>query len=307
MAEEIISVGKILSVLDEKGFSYSYAGDQNAEISGFSSLAGYRHGTLTWIKKAEGYEACGSPADITLAVVERGLKVGFDNAIEADNSKAAFFAVLRELWGADAPKSGVGTGTVIGPKAVLHDACTVGCNCTIVGEIEIGENTVIENNCVIQGRVRIGRNCIVHSGTVIGCDGFGYSFDENGAPVKVEHFGGVSIGDSVEIGANTCIDRGTIDDTVICANAKIDNLVHIAHNVQIGESACIVAGAAVCGSARIGRGAYVAPGGIVKNQIEIGEGALIGLGAVVTASVEKDTVAAGVPAKPIRAVKKGDK
>ena len=110
-----------------------------------------------------------------------------------------------------------------------------------------------------------------------------------------------------DIGANTCIDRGTIDDTIIGFNSKIDNLVHIARNVQIGKNVCVVAGVAICGSAKLKDGSYVAPGGIVKNQIEIGQNALVGLGAVATKSVEEEFVVAGGPAKPIRKLQKGDK
>ena len=142
---------------------------------------------------------------------------------------------------------------------------------------------------------------------MIGADGFGFAFSDNGLPIKVEHFGGVIIGDRVEIGANTCIDRGTIDNTVIHDDVKIDNLVHIAHNVVLLRGAVVVAGAIICGSARMGEDSYVAPGGIVKNQLQVGNNALVGLGAVVTKPVDDGSVVAGIPAKEIRKVKPGDK
>lgn len=176
-----------------------------------------------------------------------------------------------------------------------------------MGNVKIGANTVIENNVSISNNVIIGAECMIHSGAVIGADGFGFAFDADGLPVKVEHFGGVIIGNRVEIGANTCIDRGTIDNTIIHSDVKIDNLVHIAHNVVLLKGAVVVAGAVICGSAQLGENSYVAPGGIVRNQLLVGDHAFVGLGAVVTKPVSEYSVVAGVPAKEIRKVKQGDK
>ena len=142
---------------------------------------------------------------------------------------------------------------------------------------------------------------------MIGSDGFGYFSDEENKLIKVNHRGGVVIGNDVEIGANTCIDRGTIGDTIIGSNTKIDNLVHIAHNVIIGNSVCVVAGSIICGSAILDDYSYVAPGGIIKNQIKVEKNAMIGLGAVVNKQVRQNKVVIGVPAKEIRDVGKGDK
>ena len=297
----------ILNWLNEQNMEYKFFGDCSMDVSGFSSLSDYRVGSITWIKKEAAYNDAGRLQDITLAVVQDGVNVDFQNIISTPDSKEVFFAILHHFWGSKIEEGRIGKGTVISKNAIKHPTVSIGHNCTIDGNIEIGENSIIENNVVIQGNVRIGSNCIIHSGTVIGCDGYGYYFEDDGTIGKVEHFGGVVIGDQVEIGANTCIDRGTIDDTVIGFNSKIDNLVHIAHNVQIGKNVCVVAGAAICGSAKLEDGAYVAPGGIVKNQIKVCKNALVGLGAVATKTVEEEFVVAGVPAKPIRKYQKGDK
>lgn len=302
-----MEIREILNFLDENNVGYDYIGEAEIEISGFSSLSNYKKGTLTWIKKETGYKDAGRPVDIALSIVQKGVEVQFTNAIYVDNSKEVFFSVLHHFWGRKIEKGTIGNHTIISGTVVKDASVTIGANCSIIGNITIGANTIIENNVVIQGNATIGSDCIIHSGVVIGCDGYGYFFEDDGTIGKVEHFGGVEIADCVEIGANTCIDRGTIDNTVIGFNSKIDNLVHIAHNVQIGKNVCVVAGAAICGSAKLHDGAYVAPGGIVKNQLEIGENALVGLGAVATKEVEEDMVVAGVPAKPIRKIKKGDK
>ncbi|MCR5687792.1 MAG: hypothetical protein K6G58_07225 [Lachnospiraceae bacterium] len=302
-----MKIREILDRLDEDGIKYEFTGDTDAEIEGFSSLANYVPGCLTWIKKEEKYEEAGRPKDIACAVVQKGVQVDFRNAIIADGSKKVFFGILRQFWG-DAPRSGgVGSGTVISDDAKIDPSAVIGCNCTITGQVSVGAGTVIGNNVVIQGKVSVGDGCDIHSGTVIGTDGFGFTYDDDGTMHKVEHFGGVVIKDDVEIGANTVIERGTIDNTVIGSGTKIGNLVHIGHNVQIGDRVSVVCGNLVCGSSRVEDGAYIAPGGMVRNQITVHENAFIGLGALAVSDVESDMVVVGIPAKPIRKVRKGDK
>jgi len=201
---------------------------------------------------------------------------------------------------------GIAKSAVVITKKIGKDV-SIGENSFIGEDVCIGNQTIIENNVCIYHKVHIGENCIIHSGAVIGADGFGYYINSIGVPEKVKHYGGVYVGDKVEIGANACIDRGTIDDTLIGSNTKIDNLVHIAHNVQIEENVMVVAGAVICGSSVLKQGSYVAPGGIVKNQITVADGAFIGMGAVVTKSTQENMVMTGMPAKPLREVRKTDK
>ena len=302
-----MKIRDILDFLDNSEIDYEFTGKDNREIKGFSALSNYKAGSITWIKNDRGYEAAGRPTNIDCAIVQSNVPVNLNDVIYSRNSKEVFFSILHHFWGNNIEAGSIGVNSVVDENVIKDQTVTIGANCSIIGNITIGANTVIENNVVIQGNVSIGANCIIHSGTVIGCDGYGYYFEDDGTIGKVEHFGGVEIADRVEIGANACIDRGTIDNTVIGFNSKIDNLVHIAHNVQIGKNVCVVAGAAICGSAKLHDGAYVAPGGIVKNQLEVGENALVGLGAVATKEVEDSMVVAGVPAKPIRRVQKGDK
>jgi UDP-3-O-[3-hydroxymyristoyl] glucosamine N-acyltransferase len=138
---------------------------------------------------------------------------------------------------------------------------------------------------------------IIHAGTVIGADGFGYERNEDGTFEKFPHLGGVVIEDDVEIGANACIDRGTLAPTRIREGAKIDNLVHIAHNVDVGRHAAVIAHAMIGGGTRIGDYGWVAPCACLRDGIVIGTRSTVGLGAVVTKSIGDDATVMGAPAR----------
>ena len=164
------------------------------------------------------------------------------------NPRLDFIRVLNRFF---APASSVG---VIHPTAIVEDGAEIGRNvqigphCYISTQSVIGDGTCIHANVVIDNCVRIGKQCEIKSGAVIGQSGFGFERDADGMPLLFPHKGGVVVGDNVYIGANTCIDRGTLGDTVVASNAKIDNLVHIAHNCHIGEGAFVIAGASLGGA-----------------------------------------------------------
>ena len=192
----------------------------------------------------------------------------------------------------------------IHPTAFIHPKAIIGANCyigpfTYIGESTIGENTILHGHCHIYDLVSIGSNCIIHAGTVIGSDGFGYTRDETGAVEKFPHIGGVKIGNDVEIGSNTCIDRGALGDTIIENGVKIDNLVHVAHNVVIKTNAFVIANAMLGGSAKIGNAAWIAPSASLLQQISIGDHSTIGVGAVVTKNVPAGETWTGTPARPL--------
>jgi len=146
---------------------------------------------------------------------------------------------------------------------------------------------------------------MIHAGAVIGSDGFGYTRNEEGLVEKFPHMGGVVIEDDVEIGANTCIDRGALGNTFIGRSVKIDNLVHIAHNVVIEENSFIIANAMIAGSVQIGKNAWIAPSASVLQQLKIGDNALVGVGSVIRENVPANETWAGVPARKIE--KKDDR
>ena len=159
---------------------------------------------------------------------------------------------------------------------------------------------MIHGNIFIYDQVSIGSDVTIHSGTVVGADGFGYEKDENGEVFKFPHIGGVIIENDVEIGANTCIDKGSLGNTLIKRGAKIDNLVHIAHNVEIGENTFVIANAMVGGSTKIGDNAWIAPSVSLMNGISIGKDVTIGMSSLVTKAIPDGETYAGSPAKPLK-------
>lgn len=174
----------------------------------------------------------------------------------------------------------------------------IGSNVYISANSKIGSNIIIEPNTVIKNAT-IGDNVKIGSNCTIGENGFGYSKLENGNVELFPHYGRVIIQDDVHIGSNTCIDRGSLSDTIIQQGAKIDNLVHIAHNVQIGKNTLIIACSMIAGSVVIGENSWVAPSSALRNAIVIGDNATIGIGSTVTKSVANNETVLGSPAIPL--------
>jgi len=168
----------------------------------------------------------------------------------------------------------VGEYAIIGADAKLGDGVAIGPHCVVGDGVSIGEGARLFPGVTIYAGATLGARTVIHSGGRIGCDGFGYVF-RDGAHQKIPHVGRCIIGDDVEIGANTTIDRGSIDDTVVGDGTKIDNLVQIAHNVRIGAKCLIIAQVGIAGSARIGDGAVVAGQAGISGHISIGAGARI--------------------------------
>ncbi|HEX6559759.1 MAG TPA: UDP-3-O-(3-hydroxymyristoyl)glucosamine N-acyltransferase [Longimicrobiales bacterium] len=227
----------------------------------------------------------------------------------------ALAAVLERLYPVRAPAAGVhptallgygaqlGGDVVIGPYAVIGenvrigDRCRLGAHCVIGDHCTLADDVVLNAQVTLYSEVRIGERSIIHSGARIGPDGFGYTFVD-GQHRKVPQVGGVIIGSDVEIGANTCIDRGSVGPTEIGDGVKIDNLVHIAHNVQVGDLSIIVAQVGISGSTTIGQGVTLAGQAGVTGHIHIGDGAVIGAQAGVIGDVPAGATYSGYPARP---------
>ena len=181
--------------------------------------------------------------------------------------------------------------------AQISLSASIGENVNIEDNVIVGENVIVEANVTIHKNSIIGNNTRIRAGACIGGDGFGFERDNQGNPVRFIHFGGVEIGENVEIGSNACICRGTFSNTKIMNHAKIDNLVHIAHNVEIGEGTYVIAGAGVAGSCKIGRRVWVGPNASIINGIKIGDDAKIGMGAVVVSDVASGVTMAAIPSR----------
>jgi UDP-3-O-[3-hydroxymyristoyl] glucosamine N-acyltransferase len=223
------------------------------------------------------------------------------NWILTPNPRSYFAATLKAFF-----VKNVTWGT-IASSVSIHETVQVDSSA-----VSIGENVVIEENCTIGKHVSIGHNAVIKSGTVIkdnvsiGCNGtiggvgFGYEPDSSGNYEVIPHVGNVVLEEQVEIGNNVCIDRAVIGSTKLSKNVKVDNLVHIAHGVQIGENSLIIAKAMIAGSVTIGKNVWVAPLASIIQKVKIGDGAMIGMGSTVTKDVEPNTVVAGTPARKIR-------
>lgn len=193
---------------------------------------------------------------------------------------------------------GVHPTAFVHPLAQIDPSVYIGPLCSI-GRATIGAGTVLYGNNFIYDDVFIGEHVMINAGTVIGAEGFGYLKNALGEYENFPHVGRVVIEDFVEIGANTCIDRGALWETRIKRGVKIDNLVHIAHNVVIEPNALIIADAMIGGSTHIGAGAWVSPSCAIRDQLRIGPNARVGMGAVVTKDVPENETWAGSPARPI--------
>lgn len=186
-----------------------------------------------------------------------------------------------------------GAAAEVHATAILAPGVVLGCDVTIGAHSRIGPNTVLAHVTIGEG-VEIGANCSV------GLPGFGYVRREDGSWLRFPHAGRVLIGDDVSIGSNSCIDRGSLSDTIIRKGAKVDNLVHVAHNVEIGEQAIVIAQSMLGGSAVIGANAWLSPAVSVLNKLTIGENSLVGMGSVVIKDVAPRSVVVGNPAKFLR-------
>lgn len=187
----------------------------------------------------------------------------------------------------------VGPQAFVGARAVIGAHALIGVQAVIEADAEVGEHTQLRSRVVLGEACRIGARGIVHAGAVIGADGFGFA-PEAGRWVKIEQLGAVRIGDEVEIGANTCIDRGALEDTVLEEGVKLDNLVQIAHNVNVGAHTAMAGCAGVAGSARIGRHCTVGGGAIILGHLELVDHVHVSAATVVSRSIRQPGQYSGV-------------
>lgn len=194
----------------------------------------------------------------------------------------------------------IGAGTYVGPNVVIGENITIYPNVTILDEVTIGKNTVIWSGTVIRERCHIGSSCILHPNCTIGSDGFGFTPCSVKGLVKIPQIGNVIIGNGVEIGANSCVDRGKFSSTVVGDGCKIDNLVQIGHNSKLGKF-CIMAGnSGLAGSVTLGNGVIIGGSASIKDHLTIGDGAIIGAGSGVAADIPAGKVMLGYPAVEAR-------
>jgi UDP-3-O-[3-hydroxymyristoyl] glucosamine N-acyltransferase len=200
-----------------------------------------------------------------------------------------YFAKLTQFWkkqtaAATGPR--IHPSAVIDPQAEIADTAIIGPLCVVERFAKVGAHTHLKSRVTLGESCEIGQRCIVHSGVVIGADGFGFALHQ-GEWEKIEQLGAVKIGNDVEIGANTCIDRGALQDTIIEDGVKLDNLIQIGHNVHIGKHTAMAGCVGVAGSARIGAHCTVGGGAIVLGHLALADGVHISAATVVTRSISQ--------------------
>ena len=194
----------------------------------------------------------------------------------------------------------IGAGAYIGPNVIIGDNVLIYPNVTILDECTIGNQTTIWSGAVIRERCHIGSHCIIHPNATIGADGFGFRPDPERGLVKIPQIGNVIIGNGVEIGANSCVDRGKFSSTIVGDGCKIDNLVQIGHNSKLGKF-CIMAGnSGLAGSVTLGNGVIIGGSASIKDHTIIGDGAIVGAGSGVTGDIPAGKTMLGYPAVEAR-------
>ncbi|MEQ1642979.1 MAG: UDP-3-O-(3-hydroxymyristoyl)glucosamine N-acyltransferase [Pyrinomonadaceae bacterium] len=269
--------------------SAKLVGDGDIEITSVADIDTATAGQLAFLEKGKGI----GPTHASCVIVPDEFESGdlSSTLIFAHNPKLAFARAAAKLYSAEPPRSWhatsdiaaksdvraslvgaftvVGEGASIGEGSEIHDGVKVG------KKVTIGTSTVIHPNCVLYDGISIGDNCVIHAGSVIGAAGFGYVRDEDGEYHLFPQIGTVVIEDNVEIGANSCIDRGALGETRIGKGTKIDNLVQIAHNVKIGKRVVIAAQTGISGST------VIEDDCIIGGQVGMGDHALVKSGAVI--------------------------
>lgn len=291
-------------------------GDSAATVSMVAPMDKAQEGHVTFLsnpKYAKHLDQC----QATVVMVKAAQKeqcVG--NVLVVDDPYVAFAKVAQALDTTPSPAQDIAPTAVISETASLGNNVSIGANAVIEAGVSLGDNVVIGAGCFIGKNASIGANtklwanvtiyhdvvmgtdCLVQSSTVIGADGFGYA-NEKGEWIKIPQLGTVRIGNRVEIGACTTIDRGALEDTVVEDNVILDNQLQIAHNVHIGYGTAMAGGTIVAGSTTIGKYCIIGGGSVINGHIEIADGVTItGMGMVMRGISEKGMYSSGIPLQP---------
>jgi UDP-3-O-[3-hydroxymyristoyl] glucosamine N-acyltransferase len=202
------------------------------------------------------------------------------------------------------PSVSIGPGSVIGENVRIGANCRIGARCVIEKNTVIGDSCRIDSGVVIRWDTIVGSRTVIQSGAIVGSDGFGNAREKDGSWVRIPAFGNVIIGDDVEIGAGTTIDRGNFEPTIICNGVKLDNLIHVAHNCQIGDNTAIAAQTGISGSTKIGKRVLIGGQAGFVGHIEIGDDSFIGAKAGVSKDVLPASKITGYPARDIMTMRR---
>ncbi|HRR62403.1 MAG TPA: UDP-3-O-(3-hydroxymyristoyl)glucosamine N-acyltransferase [Paludibacteraceae bacterium] len=296
-------------------------GNPSVKVSGFSKIEEGKPGTLTFLSNPK-YNHYLYDCKASIVLINKDFKpekkvtttlIRVDNAYEL---LAKLFSLINQnqihkkgisSLAYIAPTAQIGENVYIAPFVFIGENVKIGKNSEIYAQCAIEENSTVGENVILYPGVKIyhncviGNNCILHGGVVIGADGFGFAQSKEGIYEKIFQLGNVVLEDDIEVGANSTIDRATLGSTIIHKGVKIDNLVQIAHNVEIGENTVIVAQTGIAGSTKIGKNCVLAGQVGIVGHLQIADNTQIGAQSGVTNSVKTPgQIIIGSPAIPIR-------
>jgi len=291
-------------------------GDRNIDIFNISKIEEGSKGSLTFLanpKYTEFIYTTKASAAIVSSDFEPTERIEL-TLIKVKDPYSSFTSIL-ELFDKDLSKrkgisqltdvdksSKISDSSFIGSFSSVGENSIIGEKCIIENQVFIGNNVKIGKGCLIYPGVKIlddtiiGQNCIIHSSTTIGSDGFGFAPNDDGSYKKIPQTGNVVIGDNVEIGSNSTIDRATLGSTIISNGVKLDNQIQVAHNVEIGENTAIAAQSGVAGSTKIGKNCMIGGQVGIIGHIKIGDNVKIQAQAGVTSNIESNSRVTGTPA-----------
>lgn len=265
-------------------------GDRDAHVQGLAPLVTAGSAQLSFVNHPRYVQQLAASRALCVIVApELELQAKARGACIVTEQPYLYFARLTQLWKRQlraVPLPSVHPSAIIDPEAVIHASASIGPLCVVERGATIGAGTVLKARVTVGEDCRIGERCLLHAGVVIGTDGFGFA-PNAGTWEKIEQLGAVVIGNDVEIGANTCVDRGALDDTVIEDGVKLDNLIQIGHNVRVGRHTAMAACVGVAGSATIGAHCTIGGAAVVLGHLAIADHVNISAASVVTRSILK--------------------
>ncbi len=295
-------------------------GDGSTVVTGIAPAASARAGDLTFAEK-ESYLAAAEASEASAILVPMGFESATKVLIRVKDARVGMAKVLPLFFPAETHPAGIHSTAVVDGSAVIDATATVGPHCIVSAGVhlgarsvlmggnhigrdsQIGEDVCLHPNVVIYQRTQIGNRVTIHAGTAIGSDGYGYVFDQ-GKHRKMLQVGNVIIHDDVEIGANTAIDRGALGPTIIGQGTKIDNLVHVAHNVVMGRHCLIMGQVGFAGSTHLSDYVVIASQSGIAGHLKLGTQATIGAKSGVMRDIPAGETVLGYPAAPDKQTKR---
>lgn len=296
MRTKVVTLSEILNLLGDNVLRVE-GKQEGVYIDNLADVANVNDTTLDWINpnKPNKQQVAENSKAKVLFVDDTIKPIEGKTLILVQNPKVALALVGNEFF-TQKYQPGIHPTAIVSSGAKIGDGVYIGPYC-VVDEAEIGDGCIIESNVRIYGCVTIGKNCRIKSGAILGGEGFGFEKDSDGNRFRFPQIGSLIIGDYVDVGGNTCIDRGALSDTIIGDYTKINNLCHIAHNNIIGRNVEITGCVNVSGGNVIEDNVWLAPNSSVRGYIHIGEKAVLGMGAVATKDIPAGETWIGNPAR----------